>query len=416
MITIIGLGYVGLTAGLGFAKKGFKTFGIDVNAEYIESLKNYKVPFHEPYLEDVLHETLGHNFLVDISLEEAVRNSEIIFLCVGTPGNEDGSADLSHIYEAIDDIIAVDSDGFKVLVVKSTVPPSTLTERIKPHVLEKIKGTGKEFGLASNPEFLREGHGWEDFIEPDRIVIGVEDERSRELLDYIYKPFNAPHHFVSPNTSEFTKYLSNTMLSTLISFSNEMSIIADKIGDIDIPESFRIFHEDKRWYGYPAAMTSYVYPGCGYGGYCLPKDTEALNAVAESHGAHTNILSGNLYINEKIKDHLVSKLEREIPKNEPIGILGLSFKPGSGDVRITPAKRIIELMMENGFSNISAYDPVSNEAFKEEYPDLDITFYDELETMVEKNEHLVILTGWKEFKERKVLINKKNVFDFRYIY
>ncbi len=416
MITVIGLGFVGLTTGLGFAKKGFKTYGIDINAERLGKLKNYEIPFHEPHLKEVLGETLGKSFFIDASLNEAIKNSEVVFLCVGTPASEDGSADISHLLTAIDQILSVDSDSYKVLVVKSTVPPSTLLQRVKPYVEKIIHGTNKQIGFASNPEFLREGYCWIDFIEPDRIVIGVNDEKSKAVLSTIYKPFGAPIHFVSYNSAEFIKYLSNTLLSTLISYSNEMSMIADKIGDIDIPNTFKILHEDKRWSGNPASMSSYVYPGCGYGGYCLPKDTEAMNAIARANGVDTAVLSGNLKINADIKDYLVDKLENELKKNDAIGILGLSFKPDSDDVRITPAKEIIEKLLRKGFTNISAYDPISNEVFRKEYPEMAIKYFDDLDSLIKHNNNVVILTGWKEFKENEQKIKKRNVYDFRYIY
>jgi UDPglucose 6-dehydrogenase len=416
MITVIGLGFVGLTTGLGFAKKGFNTYGIDINLERVDSLKNFDIPFHEPHLKEVLEETNGKTFFLDVALDEAVKNSEAIFICVGTPASADGSADLSHLLTAIDQIIDVESNSFKVMIVKSTVPPSTLSTRVIPYVKEKTAGLDRSFGFASNPEFLREGYCWEDFIEPDRIVVGVEDEQSKAILQKLYQPFGAPIHEVSYNSAEFIKYLSNTLLSTMISYANEMSMIADNIGGIDVPKTFRILHEDKRWTGAPASMSSYVYPGCGYGGYCLPKDTQAMDAIAKANGVETSVLSGNLRINDEIKDHLVAKIETELDKDAAIGILGLSFKPESDDVRISPTKDIISKLIEKGFTNLSAYDPIANEAFRTAYPEIDLNFCDTLDSLLNQVENVVILTGWKEFKENKEKITKKQVFDFRYIY
>ena len=416
MITVIGLGFVGLTTGLGFAKKGFKTYGIDINQERVNKLNNFEIPFHEPHLKEVLEETTNNTFFLNIPLAEAIKNSKAVFICVGTPAADDGSADISHLLAAIDQIIEVDSSTFKVLIIKSTVPPSTLSDRVLPYVEEKIKFLDRKIGFASNPEFLREGFCWEDFIEPDRIVIGIEDVASKKILQDLYKPFGAPIHFVSYNSAEFIKYLSNTLLSTLISYSNEMSMIADKIGDIDIPNTFKILHEDKRWSGNPASMSSYVYPGCGYGGYCLPKDTEALNAIAKANGVDTAVLSGNLRINDEIKDYLVGKIETDLNKDASIGILGLSFKPDSDDVRITPTKDIIVKLIEKGYTNLSAYDPLANHAFQKEYPDIELNYFDELDSLLQNVDNVLILTGWKEFKNKRNLIQKKKVFDFRYIY
>lgn len=416
MITVIGLGFVGLTTGLGFSKKGYKTYGIDVNTERLNKLKNYEIPFHEPHLKEVLEETLGKSFFLDVTLDEAIKNSKAIFLCVGTPSAEDGSADLKYILGAIDQILAVDDKKFKVIITKSTVPPSTVSQQVKPYVDRKLKELDRTIGFASNPEFLREGYCWEDFIKPDRIVIGVEDEKSKEILNEIYRPFNAPIHYVSYNSAEFIKYLSNTLLSTLISYSNEMSMVADAIGDIDVPKAFRILHEDKRWSGDPASMASYVYPGCGYGGYCLPKDTSALSRISMKNGFSPDILESNLKTNEKIKDFVVSKVTAKVKPAETIGILGLSFKTGSDDVRLTPSHDIIQRLMDKGYNKIVAYDPLANGAFKAEYPTLDITYCNTLEELLGYTENVLILTGWKEFKEKKEMILTKNLFDFRYIY
>ncbi len=416
MITILGLGFVGLTTGLGFSKKGFRTYGFDINTERLNMLKNYEIPFHEPHLKDVLHDSLGKSFFLDVSFEDAIKNSEAIFICVGTPSAADGSADIKYILSAIDQILEVDDNKFKIIITKSTVPPSTVSKKIIPYVKEKESEFKRHVGFASNPEFLREGYCWEDFIEPDRIVIGVEDEKSKGILNKIYKPFNAPIHYVSYNSAEYIKYLSNTLLSTLISYANEMSMIADSIGDIDIRKAFKILHEDKRWSGSPAGMSSYVYPGCGYGGYCLPKDTSALNSIAIENGIDTQVLKGNLKINDNIKDFVVDKITSNLSKNDSIGILGLSFKPDSDDVRFTPSKDVIEKLILKGYKNITAYDPIANESFKKSYPEIDITYVNDLDTILNQTENLVLLTAWKEFKDNKEIILKKNVFDFRYIY
>ncbi len=416
MITILGLGFVGLTTGLGFAKKGFKTYGIDINSERLNKLKNYKIPFYEPHLKEVLQETLGKSFFLDVSFEEAIKNSEAVFICVGTPAAADGSADLKYILSAIDQILEVDDDKFKVIITKSTVPPSTVSKKIIPYVKEKERVYKRDVGFASNPEFLREGYCWEDFIEPDRIVLGVEDEKSKAILNKVYKPFNAPIHYVSFNSAEFIKYLSNTLLSTLISYSNEMSMIADSIGDIDIPKAFKILHEDKRWSGNPAGMASYVYPGCGYGGYCLPKDTSALASIAEEHGVEPYVLHGNLKINDEVMNFVANSIIEKLGKDDLIGILGLSFKPESDDVRLSPSKFIIKNLISKGYKNIIAYDPLANETFKSAYPELNIQYENKLELVLNKTDNIVILTAWQEFKKNKELISKKNVFDFRYIY
>lgn len=414
-ISILGLGFVGLTTGLGFAKKGFKTFGFDINEDRLEKLKNFHIPFHEPHLKEVLEETSDKTFFLNVPFEKAIQESDAIFLCVGTPEKKDGSADLTYLLGAIDQVLSVNTNKFQVLITKSTVPPSTVSNEVIPHVESYLKNNpARKIGFASNPEFLREGYCWEDFIQPDRIVIGVEDEKSKTILDAIYQPFNAPIHYVNYNTAEYIKYLSNTLLSTMISYSNEMSMIAGAIGSIEVKKAFQILHEDKRWYGNPAGMKSYVYPGCGYGGYCLPKDTSALVKISEKNGFTPQILKANLSTNHDIKPFLVDQIEKKAKKTEVIGILGLSFKPDSDDVRITPPKEIIEILLERGFTKIYAYDPISNEEFKSHYPDLNIEYIDSLERIIPLSDHLVLLTGWNEFKEKKNLFDQKSTFDFRY--
>ena len=412
MITVIGLGFVGLTTALGFSKKGFKVYGIDIDESKLAKLRNHEIPFYEPHLDEVLAGQLGKNFILDASFEDAIHDSQAIFVCVGTPGRPDGSADLTYLLKAIEEVLAAGNTNFQTIIVKSTVPPSTISKQVVPFVKEK-SSNGQQIGLASNPEFLREGYSWEDFIEPDRVVIGVEDDRSREILDEIYKPFNAPVHYVSFNTAEFIKYLSNTLLSTLISYSNEMSMVADHIGNIDIPSAFKILHEDKRWAGTPASMSSYVYPGCGYGGYCLPKDTSALDSIAGSHGYKTKMLSANLEINEDVKNFLIDKVKSELDTSEHIGILGLSFKKGSDDVRLSPTRDIIQKLLDHGFSHIVAYDPLANKTFAREY-NFPIQYADSLNELMERSNALLLLTAWDEFKDNAEVIKQKKLFDFRY--
>ncbi len=417
MITVLGLGFVGLTTGLGFAKKGFKTYGFDINPERISKLRELNIPFHEPHLKEALSETIGDTFILDADLKTAVRESDIIFLCVGTPSSPDGSADLTYIIGALDEILNVHDNRYKVVVIKSTVPPSTITSKIIPFLESRNVVMGTELGIASNPEFLREGYCWDDFMNPDRIVIGAEEERAEILLRRIYEPFDAPIYFVSYNTAEFIKYLSNSLLSTLISYANEMSMIADSIGQIDVTQAFKILHSDKRWFGGPASMSSYVYPGCGYGGYCLPKDTKALHSIAKLNGYDASLLKSNIDINERIKDFVITKIsESGIAKDDTIGILGLSFKSNSDDVRLSPSKCIIEKLIASGYSKIVVYDPMANAVFRQDYPHLDIVYYETLEELVQSSNDLVILTAWKEFQEKKELINSKRVFDFRYMY
>jgi UDPglucose 6-dehydrogenase len=416
LITVIGLGFVGLTTALGFSEKGYHVYGFDIDQKKKDQLRNGKIPFYEPNLNEKLNKHLNKGFTITDDLQEAVINSEVIFLCVGTPSKTDGSADLGYILEAIKNVAGyIRKPEFKVLVVKSTIPPSTTSERITPYLENLGFNVGVEIGLTNNPEFLREGYAWDDFMNPDRIVIGQEDDKSGQIVETIYQTFNAPTYRVSLNTAEFIKYLSNTMLATLISFANEQSLIARSIGNIDIKNAFQVLHLDRRWSGAPANMSSYVFPGCGFGGYCLPKDTMALVSQSIKNSYTPELLTSTLKVNEAIKEFVVSDVERKVEKNENIGILGLAFKPNSNDIRDTPAKAIIQGLLQKGYTNIIAYDPMANEEFKE-VNGFPIQYSPNLSSLLSMVNHVVILTAWDEFIKNEESIKKKNVFDYRYIY
>lgn len=228
MVTIFGLGFVGLTTGVGLAEKGYKVYGFDSNEDRLGTLRQGKLPFLEPGLDEALMRTLNHNFFLDVPLEKAIADSEYIFYCVGTPYGKGGHADLSYLFKAVDDTLEMINDQkFRLLIIKSTIPPSTTAQRIVPYVQAKAKD--QNLSVANNPEFLREGSCWNDFMDPDRIIFGVNDLKSKEMLERLYMPFNSRMYAVSYNTGEFIKYLSNTVLATLISYSNEMSGLKNRI-------------------------------------------------------------------------------------------------------------------------------------------------------------------------------------------
>jgi UDPglucose 6-dehydrogenase len=416
LITVIGLGFVGLTTALGFSDKGYNVYGYDIDQGKKVQLRKGIIPFYEPYLDEKLNQHLNKSFKIVDDIQEAVSNSKIIFLCVGTPSKTDGSADLGFIFDAINSVAtSIKKPHFKVLVLKSTIPPSTTSISIKPYIEKLGFKVGVDIGLTNNPEFLREGYAWNDFMNPDRIVIGQEENTSGQIVENVYQSFNAPIYRVSLNTAEFIKYLSNTLLATLISFANEQSLIARSIGDIEIKKAFQVLHLDKRWFGTPANMTSYVYPGCGFGGYCLPKDTMALVSQSIKNSYSPELLKSTLKVNETIKEFVVSDIAGKTNWKDSIGILGLAFKPNSNDIRDTPAKVIIEGLMQRGYQNIIAYDPMAIEEFKGAY-DLPIEYSSSLQSLLMRVDHIVILTAWDEFLKSEESIKVKNVFDYRYIY
>lgn len=416
VITVFGLGFVGLTTALGFSEYGHTVYGVEIDKKKLSVIQSGKLPFLEPGLDSALERHLNCNFhpiSVD-SLKDAIPQSDCVYYCVGTPYGKNGQADLSYLLDAIEQTLAVVNDTrFRVLVTKSTIPPSTCTGKIIPYLETKGIKVGDNYGIANNPEFLREGHCWDDFMHADRIVLGVSDRKSEEMLRHIYQGQTMPVFCVSLNTGEFIKYLSNTLLATLISYSNEMSVIADTIGGIDVAAAFRILHLDKRWGG--CLMASYAYPGCGYGGYCLPKDTNALYAVSKAAGFDAQILKNVITTNDRMPDFIANRIMHAIDydKEVRIGVLGLSFKPESDDVRDAPSAKIISRLLLAGYHNIYAYDPVANKGFSSHY-NLDVTYYSEYAKIIEDSDALVIITAWNEFKDVQERTGK-TVVDCRFM-
>jgi len=412
MVTVFGLGFVGLTTALGFAHLGYKVYGIDVDNNRKDILRSGKLPFLEPHMEEVLQKHLNNNFFITEDVEQAIADSEFVFYCVGTPYGESGSADLTYLFSAIDTTIsAIKDEKFRVLVTKSTVPPSTTAEKVVPYV--QAKGdVAKHIGVANNPEFLREGYCWDDFIYADRVVLGCNDETSAQMLKKLYAPMNIPVFCVSHSTGEFIKYLSNTLLATLISYSNEMAQVADVIGGIDVADAFHILHMDKRWNN--CNMTSYVYPGCGYGGYCLPKDTCALLAQSKAKGYEPQILKNVIDMNVNRPAVIAKNIASEVDKQQTVGILGLSFKPESDDVRDTAAYKIIKELNALGYQNIVAYDPVAIDEFRKHYTDVSVRYEADAKAVYAAADVVAIVTAWKEFKEVPTFGDKK-IIDCRYM-
>lgn len=414
VITVFGLGFVGLTTALGFADMGHTVYGVEVDDSRMLVITAGNLPFFEPGLDDALLRHLNKGFLPCEDLAKAIAESTCVFYAVDTPYGQNGQADLTFLFRAIEQTLsAIKDDTFRVLVAKSTIPPTTTVSKIIPFIEAKGFKVGKQIGIANNPEFLREGYCWEDFVHADRVVLGVEDERSCTILRELYASITAPIFCVNFNTGEYIKYLSNTLLATLISYSNEMSIIADTLGGIDIAEAFNILHTDKRWDG--CLMASYAYPGCGYGGCCLPKDTNAMYSISKQAGFDPQILKNVIATNDRMPDFIVNRIQHTVgeDKNTCIGLLGLSFKPGSDDVRETPSARIIAKLNERGYKNILAYDPAAQRAFQKNYA-LDYQCVECYEQIIQDSEVLVIATAWPEFKNIRETTDK-TVIDCRYM-
>ena len=414
MIGVVGLGLVGLTTALGFAHQGQRVCGFDINAARQAALREGRISFQEPQLERYLIKHYGADFVIAKSLKELVGQCRIIFFCVETPNNAQGKADLKFLKKAIQDSLAhIPRRSGKIIVVKSTVPPGTAVRHIIPWIKQMKRSVNTDVGLISNPEFLREGTAWDDCVHPDRIIIGAADSRCAKAVAALYRSFKVPVHVVSLTSAEFIKVLSNCLLANLISFANEMAVLADQLGDIDVKQAFSILHEDRRWTGSPAAMSGYVYPGCGYGGYCLPKDTQAVHYLGRMNQQPMTLLKASIDVNERTKAHWVAKIMAAAKKNQTIGILGLSFKPGSGDVRGTAAADIIRQLLARGYRRIVAYDPWSNERFAKEYA-LPIQYAASLNEIAKQADVLLLVTAWPEFQREKKIFQHKTVIDGRY--
>ena len=414
MVTVVGLGFVGLTTALGFAEYGHKVYGIEADPMRMAIIQSGKLPFLEPGLDEALTRHLGRNFVPTTDWETALADSECVYYCVGTPYGEDGQADLSYLYGALEQtLIAIRDEKFRVLVTKSTIPPSTTEKRIIPFLVKHGVNVPEQLGVANNPEFLREGHCWEDFTHTDRVVLGVSDARSEKVLRGLYANETAPVYCVSLNTGEFIKYLSNTSLACLISYANEMSLAADAIGGIDLAKAFRILHMDKRWQ--TGTIRSYFYPGCGYGGYCLPKDTNAFYALCKSNGFDGQILKQAIDRNDRMPEAAAARIIRAAGEDQStcIGLLGLSFNVGSDDVRDTPSAKIIQALNKAEYRNIVAYDPVAMGEFEKLYH-LDYRCVDTYEALLEQAEVLAIATAWPMFANIREKTDKP-VVDCRYM-
>ncbi|MBB3108122.1 UDPglucose 6-dehydrogenase [Paenibacillus phyllosphaerae] len=416
MIAVVGLGFVGLTTALGLADvTGRTVYGYDANIGLRKMLAEGTIPFYEEGLEQMLERHLHKRFRLAECLEDAVEGADVILVCVGTPSLPGGEVSLDDLLGALSQLsAALTNHGRKVIAVKSTVPPRTMADKVIPLLRSGGWEPGRDIGLVHNPEFLREGCALKDFIEPDRIVVGAVDDWSFSVMRELYAPFEAPLHEVGFETAEFTKYLSNSLLASLISFANEMAMAAGAIGGIDVRRSFDILHEDKRWRGAPAGMAKYVYPGCGFGGYCLPKDTAAAIAAIEAHGYTPTLLQEVVRVNERAKLKIVNDIAAAAAPDQVLGILGLSFKPGSDDVRGCVAADILSALAERGYRHMLAFDPMANRAFASRYPKLPLDYADRLEEVIAGADTIVVLTAWPIFTRLKADYPDKQWIDGRY--
>lgn len=409
-ITIIGTGYVGLVTSAVFAHLGHQVTGLDIDKPKINQLKKGKVTIYEPGLGGLITKNLANKHLkFTTSYQQAVKTAEIIFICVGTPSKKDGSYDLKFVYAAAKSI-AENLDHYAVIVIKSTVPPST-TEAVKKIISQHSQ---VKFEVASVPEFLREGSAVNDALHPSRIILGVESKKAENLLRKVHKKLKAPILVTTPQSAQLTKYASNAMLATRISFINVMAILCDKV-DADIKAVAEGLGLD------PRIGQSFLQAGLGYGGSCFPKDTWALISFGKKLGYDFNFLKQVDQVNTDQIDYFISKIKSAYPgslKGKILTILGLSFKPNTDDLREARSLPLIKKLQALG-AIIYAYDPVANQTAKKLLPK--VKFFKDPYLALINSDGLVLVTEWQEFKDlnlKKVkrTMHQPKIFDGRNIY
>ncbi len=410
-IAVVGTGYVGLVTGSCLADLGNKVICVDNNEEKIAFLKELKIPIYEPGLEEIVKRNVERGRLsFTTDLKKSVPESEVIFIAVGTPPKENGEADLSTV-EGVCKDIARSMEGYHLVVEKSTVPVQT-GERAKETIRGHVK-KGVEFDVASNPEFLREGSAVSDFMKPDRIVIGVETEKAKQILTELYQPLEVPIIVTDIQSAELIKHASNSFLAAKISYINAISKICELTG-ADIEKVAEGMGMDKR------IGHNFLNAGVGYGGFCFPKDLAAFIRISEKLGYNFELLKAVEKINKNQKENFLQKIEDALwnVKGKTIGLLGLSFKPNTDDIRFAPSIDIIKGLLKDG-ARVKAYDPYAMDKMKGILKDVE--YCKDAYEAAESSDALVIITEWSEFKELdlekiKQLLNNPIIVDGRNIY
>ncbi|MBP9017226.1 UDP-glucose/GDP-mannose dehydrogenase family protein [Porphyromonadaceae sp. NP-X] len=426
-IAIVGTGYVGLVTGTCFAEMGIDVTCVDIDEQKIEKLKNGVIPIYEPGLEDmVLHNVKAGRLHFSTRLTDVLDNVQVIFSAVGTPPGEDGSADLRYVLD-VARTIGQNMNQYVLLVTKSTVPVGTakLVRQTIQNELDK-RGVSIEFDVASNPEFLKEGDAINDFMSPDRVIVGVESDKAREIFTRLYRPFlinNFRVIFMDIPSAEMTKYAANSMLATRISFMNDIANLCEIVG-ADVNMVRKGIGTDQR------IGSKFLYAGCGYGGSCFPKDIKALIQTAKEKGYEMKVLKAVEEVNDTQKEILYRKLVKHLGENlkgKTIAIWGLSFKPNTDDVREAPALLLIEKLTKAG-CNIRVFDPVAIPETKKtlkrnltEFVD-QIHFASDIYDAALESEALLLVTEWKEFRmpswgvirkamKNPLILDGRNIYD-----
>lgn len=419
-IAIVGTGYVGLVSGTCFAEIGANVTCVDVDANKIERLKNGEIPIYEPGLDDLVVKNVKAGRLkFSTSLADVLNNQEIVFSAVGTPPDEDGSADLKYVLQ-VAKTIGENLNKYIVVVTKSTVPVGT-AKKVRETIQTELdkRGVDIDFDVASNPEFLKEGNAIKDFMSPDRVVVGIESERAKKMLTKLYKPFltnNFRVIFMDIPSAEMTKYAANSMLATRISFMNDIANLCERVGaDVNMVRAG--IGSDTR------IGRKFLYAGCGYGGSCFPKDVKALIKTADNNGYSMEVLKAVEKVNEQQKSILFKKLQKACAndlKGKTIALWGLAFKPETDDMRESTALVMIDLLQKAGCT-IRVYDPIAMNECKRRIGD-SVVYCKDMYDAVLNADALLLLTEWKEFRlpsweviakamNRMLVIDGRNIFD-----
>ena len=417
-IAIVGTGYVGLVSGACFAEMGIDVTCVDINPEKIKCLLNGEIPIYEPGLDDLVKRNVEAGRLhFTTDLTTCLDNVEVVFSAVGTPPDEDGSADLQYVLE-VARTFGRNIKKYTILVTKSTVPVGT-AKKVKAVIEEELTKRGEQidFEVASNPEFLKEGAAIKDFMSPDRVVVGVESDRAKKVMERLYRPFqmnNYRLYFMDIPSAEMTKYAANAMLATRISFMNDIANLCDLVGaNVDMV---------RKGIGADTRIGSkFLYPGCGYGGSCFPKDVKALAHTAREYGYTMGVIEAVEAVNERQKEIVVKKLQDKLGtlRGKTIALWGLAFKRETDDMREAPALVVIEKLLEAGAS-VKVYDPVAMDECRRRIGDRVVYCKDMYDVVIDADA-LAVLTEWKEFRipswsvikrvmKQPVLVDGRNIY------
>ena len=413
-ICVVGTGYVGLVTGACLADFGMEVVGVDKDERKIAALERCEIPIYEPGLESLVRKNMKeHRLSFTTDLGPAIREALAVFIAVGTPSRADGAADLTFVRQVAASI-GDNLNGYKVIVTKSTVP--TGTGKLIEGIVRERAGEDAQFGVVSNPEFLREGSAIEDFMRPNRVVVGSRDQRAIDIMLDIYSPLNrakVPFVIADVETAELIKYASNAFLATKISFINEVATLSEKLG-ADVEMVARGMGLDNR------IGPKFLHPGPGFGGSCFPKDSRAITQIAEENGTRFRIMEAVLEVNEATKRRMIDKVEEATggTAGKTVAVLGLSFKPQTDDIRESAALEIVDALRANG-ARVRAHDPAAMDECRELWSDVD--FADDAYQAAEGADALVIVTEWNEFRALDLerlhgLLARPLIVDLRNIY